>query len=143
MAGFGSDILGKGKKALQVFFGRVSDKKYLDVFGTLIKVINLFKMTKFKRDNYDQTWDFRLFSIFFPYQVQTNLAQSEVQVIWTCSPAEPRGKPLLVNGWGLVMTVMRCYNSSKIRLRPHQSGLDFEDYMGVAVAFPQKFGAQS
>ena len=49
MAGFGGDILGKGKKALQVFFGRVSDKKYLDVFGTLIKVINLFKMTKFKR----------------------------------------------------------------------------------------------
>ena len=119
-------------------------KKYLDVFGTtLIKVINLCKMTKFKRDNYDQTWDFRLFSIFFPYQVQTNLAQSEVQVIWTCSPAEPRGKPLLVNGWGLVMTVLTCYNSSKIRLRPHQSGLDFEDYMGVAVAFPQKLGAQS
>ena len=41
------------------------------------------------------------------------------------------------------MTVMTCYNSSKIRLRPHQSGLDFEDYMGVAVAFPQKLGAQS
>ena len=143
MAGFGGDILwGKGS-ALQVFFGRVSEKKYLDVSGTLIQVINLCKMTKFKRDNHDQTWDFRLFSIFFPCQVQTNLAQSEVQVVWTCSLAEPRGKPLLVNGWGLVMTVMTCYNSSKIRLRPHQPGLDFEDYMGVAVAFPQKFGAQS